>query len=201
MIEINIRHNFPEVMRKLKEVTESVGNKAMVRALNTTIDQGKVQMAKQITQEFRVSSAEVKKRLEIRKASTKSGAFRFEAVLSASKKTKGRSMNLIAFQTGALTKRTAKKAGRADAVGQLGFQIKRGGGRKVIPGAFIGNQGRTVFIRTGKPRLPIKAISTIDIPQMFNTKRINQVVRQVMTERFSANFQRELRTVLKGFAK
>jgi len=36
---------------------------------------------------------------------------------------------------------------------------------------------------------------------MFNTKRINQVVRQVMTDRFSANFQRELRTVLKGFAK
>lgn len=201
MIEINIRHNFPDVMRKLREVTESVGNKAMVRALNTTIGQGKSQMASKISQEFNVKKGEVNKRLEVDRASSKGGAFRFEAKLAASKKAKGRSMNLIAFQTGLLTKTTAKRAGKADAIGQLGFQIKRTGGRKVIPGAFIANQGRTVFIRTGKARLPIKAVNTIDIPQMFNTKRINQVVRQVMLERFSANFHRELRTVLKGFAK
>lgn len=110
-------------------------------------------------------------------------------------------MNLIAFETGTLTKRTAKKAGRAGAAGQLGFQILRSGGRKVIPGAFVGNKGRTVFIREGKGRTPIKALNTIDVPQMFNTKRVNQVVRRVMIERFGANFKRELRVVLGGFAK
>lgn len=201
MITISISHNFPEIQKQLSQLSASVGSRTMVKALNTTVGQGKVQMAKQITQEYRVSSAEIKKRLEVSRASSKGGTYRFEASLSATKKAKGRSMNLIAFETGALTKRTAKKIGRANAVGQLGFQIKRGGGRKVIPGAFIGNQGRTVFIRTGKGRLPIKPVNTIDIPQMFNTRRINQVVRQVMLDRFPANFQRELRSIIKGYVK
>lgn len=200
-MKISIRTNFPDVARKLDSLADDVGNKAMVRALNTTIDQGKTEMARGISKEFRLSVGDAKQRLSVSKASNKGGLLRFEAKLEATKRDKGRSMNLIAFQTGALTKRTAKKAGRAGAVGQLGFQIKRAGGKKVIPGAFIGNDGRTVFIREGKGRTPIKALNTIDVPQMFNTKRINQVVRAVMLDRFSANFQRELRVVLKGYVK
>lgn len=201
MIKISIRDNFPEVKRALAQLPKQIADKAMVRAMNTTITQAKPAMAQQITKEFRVTSAQVKERLVVQKAIARAGLLRFEAMLSAKNKAKGRSMNLIAFQSGLLTKRTAKKAGKADAVGQIGFQIKRTGGRKVIPGAFIGNKGRTVFIRVGKARLPIKALSTIDIPQMFNTKRINEVVVATMLKRFEANFNRELRTVLGGWAK
>lgn len=200
-MKISIRNNFPDLARKLDSLADDVGNKALVRAMNTTIDQGKTEMARGISREFRLSVGTAKERLAVSKASNKGGALRFEAKLEATRRGKGRSMNLIAFETGALTKRTAKKAGRAGAVGQLGFQIKRGGGKKVIPGAFIGNAGRTVFIREGKGRTPIKALNTIDVPQMFNTKRINQVVRAVMLERFGVNFKRELRVVLGGFAK
>lgn len=201
MITINIRHNFPEVIRRLEQIPEALANKALVRSLNATVDQGKIQMAREISQEYRISVGAAKERLVVRKASAKGGALRFEASLEATKKGRGRSMNLIAFQTGALTKRTAKKAGRANAVGQIGFQIKRGGGRKVITGAFIGNNGRTMFIRTGKDRLPIKALNTIDIPQMFNARKLNIIVRRVMMNKFSANFQREVSSVLRGFLK
>lgn len=201
MNKISIRHNFPDVARSMERLADDVGNKAMVRALNTTINQGKAEMARDISKEFRISVSTAKERLSVTKAIMRTGAIRFEAKLEATKKGKGRSMNLIAFETGTLTKRTAKKAGRAGAAGQLGFQILRGGGRKVIPGAFVGNKGRTVFIREGKGRTPIKALNTIDVPQMFNTKRVNQVVRRVMIERFGENFKRELRVVLGGFAK
>lgn len=202
MSTISIRNNFPEVAARLNQLGMDIGNKAVVRAINTTIDQGKTQMARQISQEFRVSVGTAKDRLKVFKASARNGAFRFVATLEATRKDPGRSMNLIAFVTkGKVSKASAKRSGRTDLAGQLQFQIKRGGGRKSIKGAFIGNMGRTVFIRTGKDRLPIKALNTIDIGQMFNTRRVNKVVRQVMLDKFPANFQRELRAVLGGFVK
>lgn len=188
---INIRHNFPAIAAKLDRLADNVGNKAMVRALNTTVAQGKIQMARQISQEFRVTISQVKERLAVTRAYTKGGAYHFQASLQATRKGKGRSMNLIAFVK---NKASGSKA-------QLRFQIKRGGGNKTIKGAFIGNKGRTVFIREGKGRIPIKAINTIDIPQMFNARRVNSVVRAVILQKFQANFQRELRAVLRGFAR
>lgn len=202
MTTISIRNNFPEVAAKLNQLGTDIGNKAVVRAINTTIGHGKTQMARQISQEFRVSVGTAKDRLRVYKASARNGAVRFVATLEATKRGNSRSMNLIAFVTkGKVSKASAKRSGRADLAGQLQFQIKRGGGKKAIKGAFVGNAGRTVFIRTGKDRLPIKALNTIDVPQMFNTRRVNKVVRQVMLDKFPANFQRELRSVLGGFAK
>lgn len=202
MTTINIRNNFPAVAAELNRMGADVGNKAMVRALNATIDQGKIQMARQISSEFRVSVGTAKERLRVYKASARGGAFRFAATLEATKKGKGRSMNLIAFVTkGRVSKASTKRTGRTDLAGQLQFQVKRGGGKKAIKGAFVGNQGRTVFIRTGKDRLPIKALNTIDIGQMFNTRRVNKVVKQVMLDKFTVNFERALRSVLKGYAK
>lgn len=194
-IVLNVRTNFPEVMAKLSQVSDQIGNRAMVRALNTTITQGKTEMARDISKEFRISVGTAKDRLEVSRASSKGGVYKFEASLQATRKAKGRSMNVIAF-VGALPKRTKKGK-----MAQIKFQIKRQGGKKTITGAFVGNKGRTLFIREGKGRLPIKAVSTIDIPQMFNTRRINEVVQQVMLDKFEANIERELRVVLGGFAK
>ena len=215
-IVLNVRTNFPAVINQLKEVSEQLGNKVVVRALNATVTQGKSTMARKISSEFRVSTAQAKYRLDIRKATSKAGAVRFEAVLSASNKNnKGRSMNMIAFAERSITLAQSRKRIKAGEGGaqtlrnggvvtkalQLRFQIKRGGVKKVIKGAFIGNKGRTMFIRTGKGRLPIQALNTIDIPQMFNTKRINEVVRDELLKNFEKNFNREMRGVRKGFLK
>ena len=104
-------------------------------------------------------------------------------------------MNLIAFHTGG--GRTLKSGKRQ----QLRFKIRRDSGNKQITGAFIGNKGRTIFIREGKGRLPIKAVNTIDVVQMFNVKRINLAVRETLLAGLEANFDRELRVVLEGYAK
>jgi len=198
---ISIKNNFPAVIARLNQVAVDVGNKAMVRALNATVEQGKIQMARQINAEFRISVGDAKKRLRVDRATAK-GGYRFSAFLEATRRGQGRSMNIIAFVTkGRVSKAAAKRQGRAGLAGQIQFQIKRGGGKKVIPGAFIGNKGRTLFIRTGKARLPIEPLNTIDQPQMFNSKRVNSVVRQVMLAKFEANFQRELRVVLKGYVR
>lgn len=201
MITINIRNNFPEVTRDLDRVAYDAGNKAMVRALNATVDQGKTQMARQISKEFRISIGTAKDRLAVRKAVAKGGVLRFEALLEATRRGKGRSLNLIQFVENKVSLSEGRRRAKGGTASQVRFQIKRTGGKKMIKGAFIGNQGRTVFIRQGKSRLPIKALNTIDVPQMFNTRRVNSIVREVMLKRFNTNFSRELRSVLKGYAR
>ena len=201
MTVISIRTNFPEVTAQLKRLADDVGNKALVRSLNKTIDQGKTQMARTISQEFRIAVGAAKDRLKVSKANAKQGNLGFEVSLEATRKGKGRALNLIAFVENKTTLGEARKRAKKGTQSQVYFQVKRSGGKKYIKGAFIANKGRTLFIRTGKDRLPIKSVSTIDIPSMFNTKRINAAVVQVMRDKFEANFDRELRVVLQGFAR
>lgn len=192
---ISVRNNFPKVAAALDRLAVNVGNKVMARAMNHTIDQGKAEMARQISKEFRLTVHQAKERLRVSKVATRGRGLKFQVILEATNRGKGRSMNLIHFITSTPTR---NKKGK---LGQLKFQIKRAGGRKMLAGAFVGNKGRTVFMRTGKGRLPIKAVNTIDVTQMFNSTRINGAVKGVMLRRFDANFRRELRAVLRGFAK
>ena len=201
MMKINIRTNFPQVVAEMNRLGRDMGDKAMVRALNKTVAQGETEMARRISKEFNISSATAKSRLAIRRASAKGGAVRFEAILEASRRGKGRSMNLIAFVEKSVSMAEARRRAKKGTLNQLRFQIKRSGGKKTIAGAFIQNKGRTVFIRTGKSRFPIKALNTIGIGQMFNTRRINSAVIDVMLKRFAVNFQREARALSKGFIK
>jgi hypothetical protein len=195
MADISIRTNFPDIARQLRRVTDDVGNKAMVRALNTTIKQGQAEMARAINREYRLSNEglsidDVRERLKIKRASARRGALALEAKLEVTRRGRGRSINLINF---VVSNRNPAR-GR-----QLGFRIKRRGGIKHIPGAFIANKGRTVFVRTGRKRLPIEPVSTIDVPQMFNARRVNSAVRAKILARFQINFDRELRAVMRGF--
>ena len=68
-----------------------------------------------------------------------------------------------------------------------------------IPGAFLINGGKTVMIREGKSRLPIKALQTIDVAQMFNTKRINAKVVQLIEERFPGIFANDVKFFVSRF--
>jgi hypothetical protein len=61
------------------------------------------------------------------------------------------------------------------------------------------NDGKTVMIRVGPKRLPIKAIQTIDVAQMFNTKRINTKVQRFMVNKFPSLFDREVKYYTEKF--
>lgn len=218
MIVLNVRHNFPDVIKQLKEFPEKVADKVMARALNTAVQQAKPAMAGEISREFRISVAEVKKRLQVHAAKRKGGIYVLEASLEATQRTRGWGMGIINFVEKVTTLGQARKRAKAGTLSQVFFQIKRSGGKKFIKGAFIATNPKTggtaLFVRVPgttmssrskyagtKHAEQIEAQTTIDIPQMFNTKRINQVVVATMLQRFEANFQRELRAVLGGFVK
>lgn len=159
MINIDIRTQMRAIERSLDALKSSARERVVAAALNKVAEKAKVELRRQITAEFAIKAGDVRSQVRIKKASAKGS--QLWAEIEAFPRNRGkRSRNVILFG--------AKQT-------KLGVtvQIKKSGGRKLIRHAFIGNQGRTVFVREGKSRLPINPFETIDVPQMFNTRRIN----------------------------
>ena len=176
-MKISISTNFADVAKALTQLHKDVAAQATARAVNRTMEQAKTAMSREIRAEFMLPAAKVNQALRINKAVARNGLFQIEASLESPSK-KGRSLNLINFAA-----RQTKQG--------VTVKIKRNGVRKLIRGAFIANGGRTVFERVGKKRLPIKPVQTIDVAQMFNTKRINAKVVQLIKNKFPEIFARE----------
>lgn len=178
-MRLDIAHDFPAVKAQLARLQRDVAGKALPRALNRTIEQGRTSMSREIREEFNIKAAKVNKALRIKRASAHAGRLQIEAALE-SPAARGRSLNLINF--------AARQTTRG-----VTFKVKKAGARSIIPGAFIANAGRTVFIRVGKDRLPIEARQTIDVPQMFNTRRVNSRVVQFLVSKFPGIFEHEVK--------
>jgi hypothetical protein len=176
-MKFSIETNFPQVQRQLETLRDDVAKAATARALNATVAIAKTAMSREIRQEYVLPASKVGDALRITKATAKGGLVSMEARLYPENK-RGRSLNLAAFSA----RQTAKG---------VTFKIKRNGPRQLIPGAFLINDGKTVMIRVGNKRLPIKALQTIDVAQMFNAKRINAKVLGTIRERFPEIFARE----------
>jgi hypothetical protein len=190
-MQLSIKANFPAIQKQLDSLREDIASKATARAINRTIEQARTDMSREIRQEFVLTAEEVRSQLRIRRAGFSKGRLTIEAALIGGRPN-GRSLNVIRFIERKVTLAEGKRRKKQGTQDQLFLKIKRSGGRKSLgPKAFIGNKGRTVFERVGKGRLPIKPIRTIDVAQMFNTRRINDAVTRKMREKFPAIFARE----------
>lgn len=199
MVAFTIKTNFPEVQRALDSLHVGIRDRALASAVNKTLDQGKTAMGRAITAEFNVTAAYVRDRLRIRRASARGQVF-VEGALIGGKAGGKRSANVIAFVEKTTTLAAARRRAKKGTLDRVFVKIKRRGGAKPLaPGAFIGNNGRTVFERVGKDRLPIKAVQTIDVGQMFNTKRINNAVLSFMVTKLPEVFSREARFFVDRF--
>lgn len=198
MLTINVQADVSSISRKLLTLQRDVRDKAAVMAINKTVDKARAEMARAITQEYKISSADVRSALNVRRASVK--GYNLVASLEAfGSRRKGRSLNVIHFVERKVSMAEGRRRARKGTIKQIGFQFKRGGGTKFIPGAFIGNDGRTVFMRTGDSRLPIVPVQTIDIQQMFNYRKINQRVVDKIQQDFPIEFERAMRYLLSRF--
>lgn len=197
-LAISIKTNFPDVQRQLAQLRDDVGARALTSTVNKTVDQAKTEMSRQIRNEFNISAAKVRDALVVHGATYKNGIFAIEASLESPAK-RGRSLNVINF-------------GARPAPMGVSVQIKKGGARAVIPGAFIGNQGRTVFIRVPgttmasrsryagtKHAQEIAPVQTIEVAQMFNTRRVNARVIAFIESKLPALFDHEVQFYLDRF--
>ena len=207
---ISIKTNFPDVQRSLDRLQTGVREQALVSAINKTLDQAKTAMVRGITAEFAVKASYVRERLRVVRASRKGGPFAIEGSLRGGSDRK-RSANIVAFVEKSTTLAQARNRRKDGTLGQLYVKIKRTGPKKPLPGAFIGNKGRTVFRRlpgtkmssrskwSGTAAEQIAPVQVIDVGQMFNTRRINSVVVATMKAKFPQVFEREARFYVDRF--
>ena len=197
MIKLTIKTNFPEVQRKLESLRRDIAERATVSAINKTAAQAKTQMTREITGEFNIKSSKVKESLRVIRARYVGGQANIQARLESPSR-KGRSLNLINFE--------ARKTVKGVTV-----KIKKSSGRKLLTGGFIANKGRTVFVRKGgvmpsrskyagtKHAEEIKALQTIEVAQMFNTKRINSKVVKFIEAKLPEVMENEMRFFVSKF--
>jgi hypothetical protein len=210
MVTINLKHNFPQVAEALGELSDAIATKATVSAINKTLAQGRTAMIRAITAEFAIKASNVRAQIKVNSARFAKSALSAIGTLEAFGRRRGRSSrNVMLFGAKQVVGRQKKRVRFPTARGWVtkdvpigggvSVLIRRGGGRKLIPHAFIANKGRTVFIRTGKDRA-IAPVETIDIPQMFNTRRLNEAVLRIILERFPRIFENEARFFVNRFS-
>lgn len=197
-MRLEIKTDFRAVQRKLDQLEQSVRDRVTARILNRTADIAKTAASKEIRSEYNLSAAKVRERLVVQRARPIAGKLVVALIARGSKPGK-RAMNLIHFVERSTSLADARRRKKNETLRQLHVQIKRRGGKKPLgPYAFIGNRGRTVFTRrspTGaiSRRLPIYSLQTIDMPQMFNAKRINAALVRTIRERLPQVAEREIR--------
>lgn len=207
MITLNVR-GFREVQQRLKAVPREMRDMVLAPAMNKVAAKGKTEAGRRIRAEFDVKAGDVNPQISISRASAKST--RLEAKIEAFPRRRGhRSRNVMLFKAKQVNTGRTKRVRVLIAPGKwrmvdvpvgggVSVSIKRGGGRKLIAHVFIGNKGRTVFTRQGSRRMPIRGVETIDLPQMFNARRINKAVVQVIERELPVEIERAARFFMRG---
>jgi hypothetical protein len=205
MITVRVE-GLEQVQRKLDGMRRDMRAKVLQPAINKVAEKARAEINRAIPEEFNVKASEVRNAIDLRRA--RSGSLEAVLTIFGSKTKRGRSLNLIHFLAAvqaagrAIKVRGAKgkKSELAALQKQLGFLIKKGGGLKKIQGAFVGNKGRTIFIREGRERLPIKPLQVIGFSQMFNSKRINQRVMDKIRQELPVEVDRAIKLLLERMA-
>lgn len=181
-MQFDVRIDTSAAQRMLARLSAEVQDTVMARTLSRVVDQGRTAMRREIAREFNLTQAVVAEKLYVRKPRRDTGGtYVLRAELYSRGRNGGRSLNLIRFMERRVTLAEGRRRTKRGTHG-LYVKIKRAGSFKRVEGAFIGNKGRTVFRRVGRERLPIEALQTIDVPQMFNTRRVNDIVRRRMQD-------------------
>lgn len=215
MISISIKDDFKALDRRLALMLDPAQQVVATRqALNKVVEKARTTVRAEIYRHYNLPKKEINPRVSMSRARGRSleGLVAWvEPLPSAS--TPGRSMNVVRFVV-----RKVSRAERARRQGQgiastvvqktkrgktrthrvLFFQIRRDGVPQRIRGAFIGNAGRTVFRRTGRGRLPIESVQTLDVTRMFAAKRVVEPVLKRIRDELPIEIERAIRLQLDG---
>jgi hypothetical protein len=174
LVEISVKHTLGDLSKHLTRLQKKELPKVIVGALNKTTDNVRVVVQKDVSAATGVAQKRVKPHLVVRKAHPG----RLTATISSSKRT----FNLARFATPAAIRNYRKSKG---------LKAKAFGSRaRVFPGVFIGNKGRTAFVRDGGK---VRAAHGPSIPRAMVSPRVNKKVREKIAEQFPKNFRSQLK--------
>ena len=195
-MKFNVRLDTSGAERVLRQLSQEVRDKAMAETLSKVADQGRTAMRREIAATFNLTQSDVKPKLYTRKPRRVSGQYVLQAEVYSVGRGGRRSLNIIRFVERRVTLAEGRRRAKAGTNG-LYAKVLRAGSNKLLKGAFIGNRGRTVFRRIGKERLPIEPVQVIDVPQMFNTRRVNEKVRARMQQQLLVVARQRLNAAIK----
>ncbi len=132
-MQINVMSNIKDVKRKMTKAQKVIIPKATSMALNKTLSKTYTFVVREVAKVTGFKQKDLRQLISKRRASARYQ----EAVITV----RGKAPNLIRFNA----RETAK-----------GVTATAWGERKIYHGAFIGNQGRTVFHRTSEKSQPIE---------------------------------------------
>ena len=145
---------------------------ATVSAINKAMGKARVAASKEVRQVYNIKAGDIKKALNITRANSKK--------MYSNHIISGKRLLLSYFSP-----RQTKKG--------VTVRIKKSSGRKVVQGAFeatmkTGHKG--VFKRKGKSRLPIRELTTLDLPTMYDL-RAERVFDKTISSEFNKIFDHE----------
>lgn len=181
---VNVSNDVAAFRASVERLKTSQMNRAAAIALNRTADGVQTEAIRMIRATHRILRREVARAFTIRRAY----AGRLQAMVFAS----GRPLNVIGFGA-----RPSSPGGKRPRVG-VSVDIK--GTRKVIPGSFVvripNNNYIGVFMRKGRARFPIRAVTTVSVPGLFRRDIVNSAIPKVATGRFRSELQSAVRSIL-----
>lgn len=143
---------------ELFDVSKKDVPKAVVSALNRTIQMVGTDMKREAVKNYEIKAGDVQKTLKLKKATA--------GEMQAAAQSTGRPLGLFHFKVKPRKATTNKQK-------SIKVKIKKTEGYKDIktnPKSFIANHNAlNVFRRVGKKRLPIKRLVTLSIPQMISS--------------------------------
>lgn len=179
-MKVDVRSNIAEVQRALNATRLEVGNKAAVRAINKVAITVRAEASKDIRAVYNITATTAKSNIKIKRAIPSNP----QATITAT----GRRLPLLAF------------AARQTSKG-VSVKVLVAGARKVVQHAFIetAHSGiRGVLLRTGASRYPLKFLTSLGVAQAFGAKKVQEMLQQVVRERFPVVYRQELKFALNG---
>lgn len=195
MFTISVKTNVKPTVDWLNRISKGIGDRSIVSALNKTIAQVNTRMARAITAEYNIKSADVKARLRVQRA--RRAGLAFTATLQGNAGSGKRAMNMVYFLERKVTLAEAKRRRRGGTLRDLRFKVRKRGGVKTVKGAFLLNvPGSPVMRRTGTGRSDFEPLRTIGVPSMFQAKKVQVPEQRWIDANFPRIFDREWRYFL-----
>ena len=210
---IDIKIDTSQVQAMLKDLSESVQGQVLARAIGKAADKGRTEMQRTIVREYNLTPSQVRPQLKVNKFGR-----RLEAEIQALPAKPGRrARNVILFMERKVTLATARRRRKEGTLNQLRFTFRRREPGQKIEGSFVvtANKGTFVARRKSGTVAPsrsryagtkhaeaIEAIHVIDVPQMFNARKIlDRVKARIESVYLPEEIERAIRDALKRYRR
>ena len=172
-MQIRISVDLDGAMKVLDDLERKYVPQAASAAINRVATSARAEAVREIARKTGLTQAEVRKHVDIVTANRGN----LEATIVA----KAWSPNLIRYKA------------RQTPQGVVASPWRN---KRTHKGTFIGNQGRTVFVRQGKARLPLKPVRGPSVRKEFLQGYAIKAMEKKVAERFGLEFDRALRAII-----